>query len=84
MRDVLAEKDEKTVSTRCDPHFGHLMRFRSRSLMDMTSENFFRQPPQRKSYVGMSTLPNERDYADRTQQATIGDGEGLRMPFAAF
>jgi hypothetical protein len=49
LRDVLATKDEKTVSTRCDPHFGHLMRFRSRSLMDMASENFFRQPPQRKS-----------------------------------
>jgi hypothetical protein len=49
LRDVLTEKDEKTVSTRCDPHFGHLMRFRSRSLMDMASENLFRQPPQRKS-----------------------------------
>ena len=84
MREVLAKKDEKTASTRCDPHFGHLMRFRSRSLMDMASENFFRQPPQRKSYVGMSTLPNERGCTAGTQQALIGDGEGLRMPLAAF
>ena len=84
MREVLAKKDEKTVSTRCDPHFGHLMRVRSRSLMDMASENFFRQPPQRKSYVGMSTLPNERGCTAGTQQTLIGDGEGLRMPLAAF
>jgi hypothetical protein len=84
LRDVLAKKEEKTVSTRCDPHFGHLMRFRSRWLMDMASENFFRQPLQRKSYVGMSTLLNDRGCSDGIQQAAIGDGEGLRMPFAAF
>jgi hypothetical protein len=49
LREVLAKKDEKTASIRWDPHLGHLIRLRSRSLMDMVNVNFFRQPPQRKS-----------------------------------
>jgi hypothetical protein len=49
LREVLAKKDENTASTRWDPHLGHLIRLRSRSLMDMVNVNLFRQPPQRKS-----------------------------------
>jgi hypothetical protein len=45
----LAKKEEKTGSAFLDPHFGHLIRFRSRSEMDMVMEYFFRHPPQRKS-----------------------------------
>ncbi len=48
-REVLAKKEENTGSDLLDPHFGHLIRFRSRSEMDMVSVYFFRHPPQRKS-----------------------------------
>jgi hypothetical protein len=49
LREVLAKKLENTGSTRLDPHLGHVIRLRSRSLMDMVSVNLFPQPPQRKS-----------------------------------
>jgi hypothetical protein len=49
LRDVLAKKGVNTASTRWDPHFGHLIRFRSRSEIDIVNVNFFRQPLQRKS-----------------------------------
>jgi len=45
----LAKKEEKTDSDLLEPHFGHLIRFRSRSEMDMVIEYFFRHAPQRKS-----------------------------------
>ena len=45
----MAKKEEKTASFLLDPHFGHLIRFRSRSVMDIVSVYFFRHPLQRKS-----------------------------------
>jgi hypothetical protein len=56
LREVFAKKPLKTDSALPDPHLGHLMRLRSRSLMVIVNENFFLQPPQRKSYVGIGTL----------------------------
>ena len=52
----MAKKEVNTGSARCDPHFGHLMRFRARSAIDMVRVYFFLQLPQRKSYVAMRTL----------------------------
>jgi hypothetical protein len=49
LRDVLAKKVEKTASAFVDPHFGHLMRLRSRSVIDIVTVYFFRHAPQRKS-----------------------------------
>ena len=56
LREVLAKNIENTGSTFCEVYFGHLIRFRLRSAMPIVSENFFLQPLQRKSYVGMSAL----------------------------
>ena len=50
----MAKKEEMTASFLLDPHFGHLIRFRSRSEMDIVSVYFFRHPLQRKSYVGIA------------------------------
>jgi hypothetical protein len=49
LRVVLAKKVEKTASALLEPHLGHLMRFRPRSLIVMVAEYFFLQFPQRKS-----------------------------------
>jgi hypothetical protein len=45
----LAKNGEKTGSALREPHLGHVIRFRSRSVMDMLSVYFFLQAPQRKS-----------------------------------
>ncbi len=60
MREVLAMKGVKICSALLDPHFGHLSRLRSRSVMVMVTVYFFRHAPQRKSYVGMGTPGESR------------------------